>query len=568
MKNIEIVDLSKIRNWAIIAHINHGKSTCITVKAQVCSMFYNHKSETYLLNLIDTPGHVDFRAEVKHSLSACDGCLLLVDASQGIQSQTIANFDLALSRGLVILPIVNKIDLPNADQLKQTFDIIPEDVIFVSAKNGIGIEKIIPTIIDKVPPPKGSLIDSLKCFLIDSWYDNFNGIILLMKICDGFLRKGDKVQSIYTGLKYDVTEVGIMCPDRVATRFLKAGQVGYVILGMKNDEESHIGDTFCHVGKEVIPLPKFEESKPTVFVGAFPLDGNNFQKLNESISHLALNDRSIYIEKETSIALGQGWRIGFIGTLHLSVFIDRLKDEYDEEIIITSPTVPFKITYKDGREKMISNPTIFPDFMNVRQNILKLEEPITEVIMVFPIEYLGVIIELCETHRGVQKETLFPSEKKCILKYEIPMVLLIDNFYEKLKGLTKGYISLDYRVVGYRISDLVKMKFLINGKIIDALSTVLHRSQVCKKGKESVRHLKSLIKQQLYEVIIQATVENRIVARETLSPLKKDVTAKCYGGDITRKMKLQSKQKEGKKKLKKNSNIVIDRTVFYNFLKK
>ncbi|CCJ29567.1 unnamed protein product [Pneumocystis jirovecii] len=553
MRNIEVVDLSKIRNWAIIAHINHGKSTLsdrlleitgtiskssencqvldklkveqkrgITVKAQACSMFYNYKSETYLLNLIDTP--------------VCDGCLLLVDASQGIQSQTVANFHLALSKGLMILPIINKIDLPNSeplkvlDQLKQIFNIIQEDVIFVSAKNGVGIEKIIPAIIDKIPPPKGSLIDNLKCFLIDSWYDHFNGIILLVKIYDGFLRKGDKIQSIYTGLKYDVAEVGIMYPDRISTELLKAGQVGYIILGMKNDNESYIGDTFCHVGKEVMPLPKFEESKPTVFVSAFPLDGNSFQKLNESISHLVLNDRSIYVEKETSIALGQGWRIGFIGSLHLSVFIDRLKDEYDEEIIITSPTVPFKITYKDGREKMISNPTLFPDFVNIRQNILKLEEPITEVIMVFPIEYLGVVIELCEIYRGVQKEILFPSEEKCILKYEIPMVLLIDDFYGKLKGLTKG---LDYRVIGYKVSDLVKMKLLINGKTIDALSTVLHRSQVHKKGKESVRHLKSLIKQQLYEVVIQAAVENRIVARETLSPLKKDVTAKCYGGDVT-----------------------------------
>ncbi|KAG4306472.1 hypothetical protein PORY_000460 [Pneumocystis oryctolagi] len=547
----------------------------ITVKAQTCSMFYTYRRETYLLNLIDTPGHVDFRAEVNHSLAACDGCLLLVDASQGIQSQTVANFHLALSKGLIILPVVNKIDLPNAeplkvlDQLKQTFGIISEDVIFVSAKSGAGVEKIIPTVIDKIPPPKGSLTSNLKCFLIDSWYNNFSGVILLVKICDGILRKGDKIQSIYTGLKYNVAEVGIMCPDKIETELLKSGQVGYVVLGMKNDEESHIGDTFCHVGKEVEPLPKFEELKPTVFVGAFPLDRNNFQKLNENITHLILNDRSISIEKEKSTALGQGWRIGFIGTLHLSVFIDRLKSEYNEEIIITSPTVPFKIIYKNGKEKIISNPTLFPDLSDIRQNILKLEEPIAEVIMVFPTEYLGNIIELCENHRGIQKEIIFPSDTRCILKYEIPAVLLIDDFYGKLKGLTKGYASLDYKIIGYKVSDLVKMSLLINGKPVDALSTVLHRSQADRKGKMSVKHLKSLIKKQLYEVvIIQASVENKIIARETISPLKKDVTAKCYGGDITRKMKLLSKQKQGKKKLKKNNNIIVDHTVFYKFLRK
>ncbi|KAG5439036.1 hypothetical protein PCANB_002368 [Pneumocystis canis] len=572
---------SKIRNWAIIAHINHGKSTLsdrllemtntiskspkncqvldklkveqergITVKAQTCSMFYNYGDEMYLLNLIDTPGHVDFRAEVNHSLAACDGCLLLVDASQGIQSQTVANFQLALSRGLVVLPVLNKIDLPNAepervlDQLKQTFNIVPEDVILVSAKSGMGVEKIIPAVIDKIPPPRGSLVNDLRCFLIDSWYDNFCGVVLLVKIYDGFLRKGDKIQSIYTGLKYEVSELGVMYPDRVATELLKSGQVGYIILGMKNEEESYIGDTFYHAGKKVTPLPRFEELKPTVFVGAFPVDGNNFQKLNESITHLLLNDRSISLEKETSTALGQGWRIGFVGALHLSVFIDRLKDEYGEEVIITSPTVPFKIVYKNGKEEMISNPTLFPDVM--QQSILNLQEPIAEVIMEFPIEYIGNVIELCQNHRGIQKDTMFPSEARCIIKYEIPTALLIDGFYEKLKSLTKGYASLDYRVIGYKISDLVKLRFLINGKSIDALSVVLHRSQV----------------------IIQAAVENKIIARETINPLKKDVTAKCYGGDITRKMKLLSKQKEGKKKLKKTGNIILDHTVFQKFLQK
>lgn len=599
------IECSKIRNWAIIAHINHGKSTLsdrlleltgtisesfkncqvldklkveqergITVKAQTCSMLYNYKNENYLLNLIDTPGHVDFRAEVNHSLAVCDGCLLLVDASQGIQSQTVAHYQLALSKGLVVLPVLNKIDMPNSEpekvlkQLKQTFGIIPEDVIHVSAKNGIGVEKIIPTIIDKIPSPKGSLTNNLRCFLIDSWYDIFNGVIILVKIYDGFLCKGDKIQSTYTGLKYNVIGIGIMYPERVETGFLKTGQVGYIILGMKNSQESYIGDTFYHVGKNVEPLPKFKEFNPTIFVGAFPVYENNFHKLNESINHLVLNDRSISVERETSSALGQGWRIGFVGTLHLSIFVDRLKNEYNEEIIVTSPTVPFKLIYKNGKEKIISNPALFPDIADIKQNILNIQEPMAEVIMIFPSEYLGCVIELCENNRGIQKETMFPSETECILKYEIPTVLMIDDFFGKLKSLTKGYATLDYKIIGYKISDLVKMQLLINGKPIDALSAVLHRSEVNRKGKEFVRHLKSLIKKQLYEVIIQAIVENRVIVRETIRPLKKAVTAKCYGGDITRKMKLLSKQKEGKKKLRKFSNINIDHTVFQRFLKK
>ncbi|QSL65882.1 hypothetical protein MERGE_000162 [Pneumocystis wakefieldiae] len=576
LEKIGSIQSLNIRNWAIIAHINHGKSTLsdrlleitgtisesgknlqvldklkverergITVKAQVCSMLYDYRGETYLLNLIDTPGHVDFRAEVNHSLAICDGCILLVDASQGIQSQTVANYQLALSRGLVVLPVLNKIDMPNSDpekilgQLKQTFNIAPEDVILVSAKKGTGIEKIIPYIIDKIPPPKGSLMNDLKCFLIDSWHDHFYGVIILVKIYDGCLRKGDKIQSICTRLTYNVVDVGIMYPDRVSTELLKAGQVGYVILGMKNSEESYIGDTFYHVGKDVNPLPRFKELKPTIFVGAFPADANNFQKLNESIKHLLLNDRSIFVEKESSDALGQGWRIGFI--------------------IVTSPTVPFKLKYKDGKEIMISNPSLFPDIVDIKRDILNLEEPVAEVTMVFPFEYLGHVIELCENNRGIRKEMIFPSQENCILKYDIPMVLLIDDFFEKLKSLTKGYATLDYRIVGYKASDLVKLKLLINGDPIDALSTIVHRSQINVKGKEFVRYLKSLIKQQLFEVVIQAVVENRVIARETIRP---------YGGDVTRKMKLLSKQKEGKRKLKKVGNVIIDHSVFQKFLEK
>ncbi|KTW25852.1 GTP-binding protein LepA [Pneumocystis carinii B80] len=562
------------RNRQVLDKLKVERERGITVKAQVCSMLYDYRGETYLLNLIDTPGHVDFRTEVDHSLAVCDGCLLLVDASQGIQSQTVANYQLALSRRLVILPVLNKIDMPNSEpekilsQLKQTFNIVPEDVMFVSAKKGTGIEKIIPNIVDKIPPPKGSLMNDLKCFLIDSWYDPFDGVIILVKVYDGCLRKGDKIQSICTGLKYNVTDVGIMYPDRVSTELLKAGQVGYVILGMKNSEESYIGDTFYHVGKNVNPLPRFKEFKPTIFVGAFPVDANNFQKLNESIKHLLLNDRSVFVEKESSSALGQGWRIGFVGTLHLSVFKDRLKNEYNEEIIVTSPTVPFKLIYKNGKEKMISNPSLFPDIIDLKRDILNLEEPVAEVTMAFPFEYLGDVIELCENNRGIRKEMIFPSEENCILKYDIPMVLLIDDFFEKLKGLTKGYATLDYRIIGYKVADLVKIKLLINGSPIDALSTILHRSQINAKGKEFVRHLKSLIKKQLFEVIIQAVVENRIIARETIKPLKKAVTAKCYGGDITRKMKLLSKQKEGKKKLKDIGNVIVDHTVFQRFLEK
>ncbi|ODQ50303.1 GTP-binding protein lepa [Saitoella complicata NRRL Y-17804] len=600
------IPLENYRNFAIVAHIDHGKSTLsdrlleytgtirkdadnkqvldklkveqergITVKAQTCTMFYQHKGQDYLINLIDTPGHVDFRAEVSRSLAACNGALLLVDAAQGIQAQTVANFYLAFAEGLEMLPALNKIDLPSADpervltQMRDTFEIDTSDALMVSAKAGLGIETVLPAVIERMPPPSGDAAGRLKCLLIDSWYDNYVGVIALIRVFDGTMRKGDKITSAYTGLKYEVGEVGIMHPDRTPIKELKAGMVGYIITGMKESKEAHIGDTYMKVGEKVDPLPGFEPTQPMVFVGAYPIDAVDFTKLDESISHLVLNDRSVSIQKETSTALGQGWRIGFLGTLHCSVFQDRLKQEYGSEVIITAPTVPFKVRYQDGSEAIISNPYDFPD-LTTRSGpnpVEDVQEPIVEATMMFPQEYLGPIIELCEANRGEQKECTFMNTgERVLLKYALPLSQLVDDFFGKLKGMSKGYASLDYEDSGYRTADLVKLTLLVNKKPVDALAAVCHRSQVDRKGREWAKRLKNLLDRQLYEIIIQATVGQRVIARESISAMRKDVTAKCYGGDITRKMKLLSKQKEGKKRMKTIGNIQVDPRKLSDFL--
>lgn len=549
----------------------------ITVKAQTCTMLYNYEGTDYLLHLVDTPGHVDFRAEVSRSYASCGGALLIVDASQGIQAQTVANFYLAYSLGLKLIPVINKIDLDHADipkakmQIEETFELEAEDAICISAKTGQNIEQVLPAVVRDIPPPK---VDPeapfFRCLLVDSWFDNYVGVVLLVYIVDGYVKKGQKIVSAHTKMKYEVKDAGIMYPDRLSmpTMGLKAGQVGYIVPGMKESSDAFIGDTFMNVDKIVDPLPGFEESKPMVFVGAFPADGVDFKSLDESLRQLCLNDRSVTLQKETSTALGQGWRLGFLGTLHASVFRERLEKEYGASIIITAPTVPFKVVWKDQSETIVSNPDNFPDTVNM-QKVESLQEPYVEGLISVPQEYVGTVIKLCEDNRGVQTNIQYLTNGQVLLKYLLPMSQLVDDFFGKLKGLTKGYGSLDYEDAGYQESSIVKMELLVNGKSVDALAQVLHRSQIETRGRDWVKRFKEYIsKSSLFEVVIQARAGNKIIARETVKAKRKDVLAKLHASDISRRQKLLKKQKEGKKIMRTVGNVQIPQEAYQSFLAK
>lgn len=548
------------------------------MKAQTCSMLYNHEGEDYLLHLVDTPGHVDFRAEVSRSYASCGGALLLVDASQGVQAQTVANFYLAFSQGLILVPVVNKVDLPSADspraleQMKTAFELEPENAVLVSAKTGLNVEGILPEVIKQIPCPIGDHRKPLRLLLVDSWYDNYKGVILLVRIFDGQVRQGDQVVSFATGIKYFVGEVGIMYPDQTPQKVLRAGQVGYIYFnpGMKKSAEALSGDTFTTVGSEHIvePYPGFEEPKSMVFVSAYPVDQSDHGHLEDSINQIVLNDRSVTLQKESSEALGAGWRMGFLGTLHCSVFEDRLRGEHGASIIITPPTVPFKVIWTDGTEEIIRNPSKFPDADSQSQRIAELQEPYVQATITLPEEYLGKVIELCEANRGVQVELNFFTATQVILKYDLPLAQLVDDFFGKLKGATKGYASLDYEDAGFRRSNIVKMQLLVNKEPVDAVARVVHTSQVERLGRQWVTKFKEHVHRQMFEIVIQAAVGKRIVARETIKPFRKDVLAKLHAADAGRKRKLLDKQKEGRKKLKAVGNITIEHTAFQKFLAK
>ncbi|KAK5061093.1 Translation factor guf1 mitochondrial [Exophiala bonariae] len=602
------IPIDRYRNFCIVAHVDHGKSTLsdrlleltgtiqagsnkqvldkldverergITVKAQTCSMIYNYKGQGYLLHLVDTPGHVDFRAEVARSYASCGGALLLVDASQGIQAQTVANFYQAFAQGLTLIPVINKVDLPHADppraleQMKDNFELDPNTAVLVSAKTGLNIESVLPAVIENIPAPTGDHQASLKLFLVDSWYSAYKGVILLVRIFEGSVSAGDQLISFATGNKYTVGEVGIMYPDETPQRVLRAGQVGYVYFNpsMRNSKEAKIGDTYTKVGFEklVQPLPGFEEPKPMVFVAAFPVDQGDFEHLEDSINQLTLNDRSVTVQKESSNALGAGFRLGFLGTLHCSVFEDRLRQEHGASIIITPPTVPFQIRYKDGKEVTITNPAEFPEDDSSRRHITDLLEPYVLCTLILPQEYLGTVIELCEANRGEQQSLEYFNSTQVILKYEMPLAQLVDDFFGKLKSGTKGYATLDYEESAWRVSNIVKLQLLVNKEPVDAVSRVLHRSQVRQVGKRWVEKFKEHVDRQMFEIIIQAAVGREIIARETLKPFRKDVLAKLHASDITRRKKLLEKQKEGRKKLKAVGNVVIEHSAFQAFLAK
>ncbi|KAH9986051.1 GTP-binding protein lepa [Xylariaceae sp. FL0662B] len=608
-RRIAAIPIERFRNFCIVAHIDHGKSTLsdrlleltgtissassnrqildtleverergITVKAQTCTMIYNHNGLDYLLHLVDTPGHVDFRAEVTRSYASCGGALLLIDASQGIQAQTVANFYLAFAEGLKIIPVINKIDMGAADvprvleQLETTFELDSSKALGVSAKTGLNVKDLLPLVVEDIPAPTGEESKPLRMLLVDSWYDSFRGVICLVRLFDGTVRAGDNIVSFATGIKYTVGEVGIRHPTQVPQTVLRAGQVGYIFFnpGMKKIQDAKIGDTFTTVGLEdvVEPYPGFEEPKPMVFVAAFPTDPGDYQRLADSIGQLVLNDRSVSLFKEHSEALGAGWRLGFLGSLHCSVFQDRLRQEHGASIIITEPAVQTKVVWPDGRETVVQSPADFPDPDNPRAYKATFYEPYVLATMTIPEEYLGRAIELCEANRGEQQSIEFFHGMQVILKYRIPTAQLVDDMFGKLKSATRGYATLDYEDAGWRESRLVKLQLLVNKQPVDAITRIVHLSQVERLGRLWVEKFKEHVQRQMFEVVIQAAVGKKIVARETIKAFRKDVLAKLHASDVTRRQKLLEKQKEGRKRLRSVGNIVIEQEAFQRFLAK
>ncbi|XP_065878919.1 translation factor GUF1 homolog, mitochondrial [Euphorbia lathyris] len=612
------IDLSKypaerIRNFSIIAHVDHGKSTLadrlleltgtikrghgqpqyldklqverergITVKAQTATMFHNykfhgpnmdegHEPSSFLLNLIDTPGHVDFSYEVSRSLAACQGALLVVDAAQGVQAQTVANFYLAFESNLTIVPVINKIDQPTADpdrvkaQLKSMFDLEPDDCLLTSAKTGKGLEHVLPAVIERIPCPPGDSNSPLRMLLLDSYYDEYKGVICHVAVVDGMLRKGDKISSGATGQSYDILDVGIMHPELTSTGVLLTGQVGYVVSGMRSTKEARVGDTLSHSRSTVEALPGFKPAKHMVFSGLYPADGSDFEALNNAIERLTCNDASVSVTKESSSALGLGFRCGFLGLLHMDVFHQRLEQEYGTHIISTVPTVPYIFEYSDGSKLEVQNPAALPS--TSKQRVTVSWEPTVLATIIIPSEYVGPVITLCSERRGQQLEYTFIDSQRVFMKYRIPLREIVVDFYNELKSLTSGYASFDYEDAEYQKSDLVKLDILLNGQPVDAMATIVHNLKAQRIGRELVDKLKKFIDRQMFEIIIQAAIGSKVVARETISAMRKNVLAKCYGGDVTRKRKLLEKQKEGKKRMKRVGSVDIPQEAFHELLK-
>ncbi|KAI8031374.1 hypothetical protein LOK49_LG01G03783 [Camellia lanceoleosa] len=616
--NANSIDLTqyppeRIRNFSIIAHVDHGKSTLadrlleltgtikrghgqpqyldklqverergITVKAQTATMFHMHKfrgadvidsqeSGNFLLNLIDTPGHVDFSYEVSRSLAACQGALLVVDAAQGVQAQTVANFYLAFESNLTIIPVINKIDQPTADpdrvkaQLKSMFDLDPSDCLLTSAKTGQGLEQVLPTIIERIPPPPGNCNSSLRMLLLDSYYDEYKGVICHVAVVDGTLRKGDKISSAGTGQAYEVSDVGFMHPELTPTGVLLTGQVGYIVSGMRSTKEARVGDTLYHSRSIVEPLPGFKPAKHMVFSGLYPADGSDFDALNHAIERLTCNDASVSVTKESSTALGLGFRCGFLGLLHMDVFHQRLEQEYGAHVISTVPTVPYIFEYSDGSKVQVQNPAAL--LSNPKKRVTATWEPTVIATIIIPSEYVGSVITLCAERRGEQLEHTFIDSQRAFMKYRLPLREIVVDFYNELKSITSGYASFDYEDAEYQASDLVKLDLLLNGQPVDAMATIVHNLKAQRVGRELVEKLKKFIDRQMFEITIQAAIGSKIVARETISAMRKNVLAKCYGGDVTRKRKLLEKQKEGKKRMKRVGSVDIPQEAFHELLK-
>ncbi|MER2520760.1 MAG: translation elongation factor 4 [Bdellovibrionales bacterium] len=597
-----MTDLSLIRNFAIIAHIDHGKSTLadrliercgglesrdmreqildsmdierergITIKAQTVRLNYKAKDgKTYQLNLMDTPGHVDFAYEVSRSLAACEGSILVVDSSQGVEAQTLANVYQALDNGHEIVPVLNKIDLPAADpdrvkqQIEDVIGLDASDAVRISAKTGIGIDDVLEAIVSRLPPPKGVRDDTtLKALLVDSWYDLYLGVVVLVRVVDGVIRKGQKVRFMATGAARDVERVGIFTPRKVEVDELGPGEVGFITAGIKQISDTKVGDTLTEERNPATqPLPGFKPSVPVVFCGLFPTDSAEFSTLKESLGKLALNDASFKFEAESSAALGFGFRCGFLGLLHLEIIQERLEREFNLNLITTAPSVIYKVHTSDGLVKELHNPADMPD----PARITKIEEPWIKATIFSPDEYLGSILALCNDRRGEQVELTYVGQR-AMLVYRLPLNEVVFDFYDRLKSMSRGYASFDYVLDEYREGDLVSMSILVNNEAVDALAIIVHRACAEKRGRMLCERLKDLIPKHLFKIAIQAAIGSRVIARETISALRKDVTAKCYGGDISRKRKLLDKQKEGKKRMRQFGEVEIPQSAFIAALK-
>ena len=594
-------DPSLIRNFSIIAHIDHGKTTLsdrllqktgavelremgeqmlddmdlerergITIKARAVTVKHKAKDgQTYTFNLIDTPGHVDFSYEVSRSLAACEGAILVVDATQGVEAQTLANSYLAINNNLDILPVINKVDLPSAEpervreQIENVIGLDAHDAVLASAKAGIGVDEILEKIVTHIPAPKGNPDVPLRALLFDSWYDSYRGVVCLLRVVDGELNRGDKVKFLSTGREYEVTEMGIFTPKPKAIESLGVGEVGFFSANIKDIVLAKIGDTVTLAGKNPEPLPGFQEVKPMVFAGLFPIITEEYENLRDAVGKLKLNDASFTYEPENSVALGFGFRCGFLGLLHMEIIQERLEREFNLELLTTAPGVRYRVTKSDGEVIEIDNPQKLPD----PAKIAMIEEPFMEVTMLTTDEFVGPIIALAIDRRGVQKKLEYVSANRVMLVYEMPLNEVILDFFDKLKSISRGYASLDYQLIGYRESDLVKMDILVNGEPLDALSLIVHKDKAYPRGKMLVEKMKEFIPRQMFEVALQATIGNRVVARETVKALRKNVLAKCYGGDITRKRKLLEKQKEGKKRMKRVGKVEIPQEAFLAVLK-
>ena len=592
---------SKIRNFCIIAHIDHGKSTLadrliestdtvshrymeeqlldnmdierergITIKLQTCRMFYNYKGEEYMLNLIDTPGHVDFTYEVSRSLAACEGALLVVDATQGIEAQTLTNVYLALDHDLEILPVINKIDLQSANpdgckaEIEDVIGLPADNAPLISAKEGIGIPELLERIVTDLPCPKGSRDEPFRALIFDSFYDNYKGAISMVRVGDGRIKAGDVIKMASSGKTFDVTEVGVFTPTATPVDELYAGMVGYIAASIKNVKDTAVGDTITLRDNPTKNIYEgYKKITPMVFAGIYPADGSKYNDLKDALEKLQLNDASLMFEPEVSTALGFGYRCGFLGLLHMEIIEERLEREFDLDLVTTAPSVNYKVKLTNGEELTVSNPTHLP----APDRIEYMEEPVVKAEIYTPPEYVGAIMELCQDKRGVYKELAYLDSSRSKLVYEIPLNEIIYDFFDALKSRTRGYASLDYEIIGYKKSDLVKLDMLLNGEMCDALSTIVHRDRAYARGRQIAEKLKEAIPRQQFEIPVQACIGGKVIARETVKAVRKDVLAKCYGGDITRKKKLLEKQKEGKKRMRQVGSVSVPSEAFMSILK-